>query len=101
MAKHSSDWKTGTGMRLPTWPAYSSPYEALVGWPPPFTMSWGPSRRPTPQAAARTGATRSSARLVASSGQRRRASTMATGTAKSRPPKDDSPPCQMAKMLSA
>ena len=59
-------------------------------------MSWGPSNRPTPQHAMRTGAIRSAKRMVGSWGQRRRALTTATGTANNSPPNDDSPPCQMA-----
>ncbi len=50
-----------------------------------------------PQHAMSTGAIRSANRRVGSSGQRRREMTMPTGTARSRPPNDDSPPCQMAK----
>ena len=48
------------------------------------------------QAAISTGATMSRARPVGSSGQRRRVSRMAVGTAKIKPPNDESPPCQTA-----
>ena len=67
-----------------------------VGWPPPLTISWGPSRRPMPQQAMSTGAMRSAKRRVGSCGQRRRELTIATGTARISPPNDDRPPCQMA-----
>ncbi len=50
-----------------------------------------------PQQAMSTGAIRSAKRRPGSSGHRRRVLTMATGTAKSRPPNDERPPCQMAK----
>ena len=49
------------------------------------------------QHAISTGAIRSAKRSVGSSGQRRRWLTMATGTARMSPPKEDRPPCQMAK----
>ena len=49
------------------------------------------------QAASSTGATRSRARPMGSSGQRRRVRMMPVGTAKSSPPKEERPPCQMAK----
>ena len=51
------------------------------------------------QQAASTGVMRSSRRTMATSGHRFRAMTIPVGTAKSRPPNDERPPCQMAKTV--
>ena len=50
-----------------------------------------------PQQAMSTGAIRSAKRRPGSSGHRRRVLMTATGTAKSSPPNDERPPCQMAR----
>ncbi len=49
--RSSADWNSGTGTRLPTSPAYESPYQAVVGGPPPPTSNWQASNRPTVQVA--------------------------------------------------
>ncbi len=49
-----------------------------------------------PHDAINTGAMRSRKRMVGREGQRRRELTMPTGTARIKPPNDDSPPCHMA-----